>query len=85
MIAVALWALAVSYIGSYYHLSRRGMREAEQFGIPGFIYISYQEYAATENLGRHFALARLYSPLNWLDQTIFGAPGPAVCLLRLSG
>jgi hypothetical protein len=86
MALVAVAALAFSYIGSYYRLSRRGMHEAAEFGVPGFLYVAFREAAATEDLSRHLALAVVYAPLNWLDQRIFGAPAPVVCIMwRLSG
>ncbi len=37
MLIVALTAVVLSYVGSYYRLSRRGMREAAQHGIGGFL------------------------------------------------
>jgi hypothetical protein len=81
MVLVAVAALASSYVGSYYRLSRQGMREAAEFGIPGFLYVPFREAAATEDLSRHHALAVVYAPLNWLDRRIFGAPGPTVCII----
>jgi hypothetical protein len=85
MILVAVSSLMLSYAGSYYRLSRRGMQEATLYGVPGFLYVPFQETAACEDLWRHHTLAWAYAPLNWLDQMIFGFPGPTTCILRLGG
>jgi hypothetical protein len=39
MIIVALAALVFAYAGSYYRLSRRGMREAAMYNVSGFLYV----------------------------------------------
>ncbi len=75
LLAVGL-ALGVAYVGSYGHLSRRGMREAERYGMKGFLYISVKEACEKKDLSRHHALAVLYTPLNWVDRTLLGAAGP---------
>jgi hypothetical protein len=85
MVAVAVFELAFCYVGSYYRLSRQGMREAAEYGMPGFLYVPFQEASAVEDLSRHHALAAVYAPLNWLDRCIFGAPGPTTCIMLLSG
>jgi hypothetical protein len=72
-----LWALLLLYVGSYDHLSQRGMREAKAYNMPGFFYESVEEVAAKRgDLSRHDTLMRLYAPLNWLDQKLFGRMGP---------
>jgi hypothetical protein len=73
---MAVVAVLLAYIGSYYRLSRRGFAEAQDFGLAGFLYVPYQEAAKTEDLSRHHQLAKLYAPLNWLDQLVFGGDGP---------
>ncbi len=86
MVVVAIAAFGFAYVGDYYHLSRRGMREAAEYGIPGFLYVPVREAAATEDLGRHYELATLYAPLNWVDRAIFETPSPVICIMwRLSG
>ena len=78
--ALIVYALLASllalYVGSYYHLSRRGMREAKQYNMPGFFYESVEDVAAKPDLARHDARRRLYAPLNWIDQKLFDAMGP---------
>lgn len=64
------------YWDSYFFLSRRGMREAREYHMKGFLYVPFDEVLRTRSLSRHYALMRLYAPLNLLDQTLFGAPGP---------
>jgi hypothetical protein len=74
-IAVVL-ALFAASAGSYYHLSRRGMREARAYGMKGFLYVPVEEAGAKQDLSRHHALARLYAPLNAVDQALLGVEGP---------
>jgi hypothetical protein len=85
MLAVVFAALVFSYVGSYYRLSRRGMREATEYGMPDFLYVPAEEAAENEGLQRHTALILWYAPLNWLDRKLLGSPGPTTCFLRLSG
>jgi hypothetical protein len=68
--------LLFAYAGSYYRISRRGMREAEEFEIAGFLYIPFNQAAATHDLTPHYRLAIFFLPANWVDQFVFGAPGP---------
>ena len=85
-VLVALACLLCAYAASYYRLSRRGMREAADLGIDGFLYVPSGEAAASEDLTRHYALATFYSPLNWIDRAISGAPSPWISIMwRLSG
>lgn len=74
-LAAALLLLA-AYVGSYYHLSRRGMREARAYNMKGFLYVPAEEAFTSRDLSRHYTLARLYEPLNLIDQTLLGADGP---------
>ena len=79
-LAVVLVLFAV-YVGTYYHASRRGMREAKQFNMCGFLYVPAEEVFARQDLSRHYAMAQIYAPLNWVDREVFGADGPARCIL----
>ena len=87
MLAVLIAALVMWYVGSYYRLSRRGMREAVDYGLDGFLYVPCALAAEPENQLRDFALATWYAPLNWLDRKLFGAPRPATggIMCHLSG
>jgi hypothetical protein len=76
LVACALALLLVPYVGSYYHLSRRGMREAKAYNMQGFLYVPANEVFETRDLSGHYRRMRLYSPLNWLDRTLFGGHGP---------
>jgi hypothetical protein len=85
MLAVAFAAVVMSHVASYYRLSRRGMREAAEYGMPGFLYVPFEEAAEHEDLLlRHYALMAFYTPLNWLDRMVLGAPGPTICDMGLS-
>jgi hypothetical protein len=86
IVLVALCSLLLGYAGGYYRLSRRGMAEAREVSIDGFLYVPFAEAAASEDLTRHYALATFYAPLNWIDRVIFGAPSPWISIMwRLSG
>lgn len=76
LVVCALAVLLAAYVGSYYHLSRRGMREAREYNMQGFLYVPADEVFKTRDLSGHYRRARLYAPLNWLDRTLFGGPGP---------
>jgi hypothetical protein len=87
ILAVALLALALAYVGTYYRLSRRGMREAKPYGIPGFLYVPVQEVLVPpHDLSRQRQLTAFYVPLNGIDRLFFGGDYPACCIMwRLSG
>ena len=77
IVAVAGLSLALAYVGSYYRLSRRGMREASIISLPGFLYVSFEEVAASRgDLTRHHWLMAFYSPVNWIDHHLFGSETP---------
>jgi hypothetical protein len=79
--ACELATLLGLYVGSYYHLSRRGMQEAKQYNMRGFLYVPAGEVFETQDLSGHYFRMRLYAPVNWLDRTLFGSEGPVVCIL----
>lgn len=70
-------AVLACYVGSYYQLSRRGMREAKVMGMEGFLYVPIDEAFATRDLSRHYFRAQFYAPANWVDRTVFGGEGPS--------
>ena len=41
--AVLVICLLLLYVGSYFHLSRRGMAEAAAMGADGFLYMSMKD------------------------------------------
>jgi len=73
---LTLAAVIMAYVGSYYHLSRRGLREAKAQGMEGFLCVPVAEAFATKDLSKHYFRARIYAPLNWVDQEVFGGEGP---------
>jgi hypothetical protein len=76
LIPVAALALAV-YVGSYAHLSRRGMAEARAGGYPFYFYVPRAEVGPeSPGLLRHYRLLRLYEPINRLDRAWFGGGSP---------
>lgn len=90
MIGVALCALVTAYIGSYYRLRQRGLREAPTYGIPGFLYVPVDELFggptgwSKQAYARNRRLALVYVPLNAIDRAIFGCPPPLINVLRLA-
>lgn len=78
LFAVVIFALASAYLGSYYRLSRRGLREAREYGLAGFLYVPFEDAAVAEDLSLHYRLAVFYSPANWIDRQFFGSPGPTL-------
>ena len=81
LLAVVLASLLASYVGCYYRLSRRGMREAAECEMDGFLYLPVDEVVATEDLTRHHRRAVFFAPANWVDRCLFGGPVPATDIL----
>ncbi len=75
-VLIAVCALVSVYVGSYYRLSRRGMREAAANGMAGFLYIPLEGAVAKEDLTDHYRLAAFYGPINWIDRALFGGDDP---------
>src|SRR5260370_17671154 len=71
---LVLLPLLLAYVGSYYYLSRRGIREAEKVHFNGFLYIPMEDLDI-HDLSLHYKLARFYAPLNWIDRTFFSGKG----------
>ena len=92
LILVALALLVCAYLGSYYRLSRRGMAEAKDYGIDGFLYVHCGDIIASAQqtphagMARHYALAIFYEPACWVDRLMFGTATPWISLcVGLSG
>jgi hypothetical protein len=73
---VAVTALLALYVGSYYWLSRRGLQEAKNYGMKGFLYVPTEEVLQSKDLSRHYRLMTFYAPANWVDQLLFNGEGP---------
>ena len=85
MVAIVLCSLLFAYLASYERLKRRGMREAQDYGIVGFLYVPMADAAESESLTRHWFWAYFFAPVNWLDQWFFGAPTPWVDIMDRLG
>ena len=86
LIAWIALALLLTYVGSYYRLSRRGLAEARKYGIKGIVYVDFLEAAKARDLRRHHLIAAFYAPANLIDRTFFGGDGPVDGILwGLSG
>jgi hypothetical protein len=81
LIGALLAAAMVVYVSSYFYLSRRGIAEAEAYGMDGFLYVPAAEVFATEDLSGHYRRCRIYAPINWIDKNVFGGPSPIVGII----
>ncbi len=79
--------LLTAYVGTYYHLSRRGVAEGAEYEFGNsFLYTPLEETCRTEDLTRHRILSFVYAPANWIDRVLFGGPEPATNIVfRLAG
>ena len=66
----------MAYVGTYYHLSRRGIAEAAEYGLEGFLYVPVDDVLASEDLSLHYRRCTLFAPANWVDRHVFGGPPP---------
>lgn len=69
-------SIIVAYGTSYYRISRRGIEEAKDYGLIGFLYVPAEKVFASEDLSEHYRFARFYAPANLVDQSLFGGPPP---------
>ena len=80
MIAVAVAAVLMVYVGNYLRLRHRSYAEKEIHGLIGMIYISADELGP-EAMKKHYRRCMIYMPLNWVDRTLFGGEGHVVCVM----
>ncbi|QEH39185.1 hypothetical protein OJF2_77970 [Aquisphaera giovannonii] len=88
LVAVAVLAVAMAYVGSYDRLKRRGLRQAADYGYPGLPYVDLPGPVDGWDFGRHCAWAIFYEPLNLVDRRLFGGSSHWACLFimtRLDG
>jgi hypothetical protein len=70
------------YVGTYYRLSRRGMAEAEAFGLSYFLYCPVTELSQHEELPwYHYLALWAFDPINRIDRAWFGGGEPCRCIL----
>lgn len=73
-----LVCLLLTYAGSYYWLSRRGMREAAALGVDGLIaYVPMAEMSSGKN-SAHDVLSFIYYPANAIDRRLFHGWSPFI-------
>jgi len=73
--------LLLSYVGSYAYLSRRGMRQAETWGLSCYFYVPLGDPDLRKNdLTRQNRFVRFYAPLNWIDRKFFGGTDPCTAM-----
>ena len=76
--------LLIGYVSSYFYISRLRFQQWGQVQVISFLYIAPVSLANDpEETWRikHGLLAWFYTPINKVDQEVFGAPGPMACLL----
>lgn len=76
MIGALFASLLASYVGTYYRLSRRGMAEAEAYGLEGFLYIPIEEMREPDDLRRQRWRGWCFAPANLIDRYFLGGPKP---------
>ena len=78
---VCLVCLAMGYFGAYVILRNRGIREMNELGSIGILYDSVENVEKSHDLQTHHFRKRLFTPLNLLDQQLFGGPAPIKSIL----
>ena len=68
--------LIVSYLATYYWLTRRERAQLEEYGIRGVLYVPLDEAFRTKDLSQHYRRAKFFAPANWIDQLLFDGDGP---------
>ena len=69
---LVFWILS-AYVGSYYRLSRRGMRDAERYHGICFMYVPLEAFGTSDrDTEAHYRMQDFYDPLNWIDVHLFG-------------
>jgi len=69
------------YLVSYVVLRNRSMRENAPYNTEGMLYESMANIERTHDLTTHHFLARLFMPLNLIDQLLFGGEPPVRSIL----
>jgi hypothetical protein len=85
IVAVAACSLLFAYVGSYYRLSRRGLREMARYDPDEFLYIPMAEATRTNDLTEHYRLMWIYAPANFLDRHLFRGKRPLNLTVRRGG
>jgi len=80
---IFVFSVYCAYVGSYYHLSRRAMTEMGP-DRNAWLYVSYPVVLSTRDpaesntlLQKHVWCERLFRPLSWIDNHVFGNRPPA--------
>lgn len=69
-----LLAIAVvTYLSSYIMHYRRGVADADSFGLPDtFLYVPVESVMQSHDLTFHYRRKKFYKPLNWIHYQWFG-------------
>lgn len=76
LVFLACISIAMAYLGTYYQLRQRGIAEAAEYEMDGFLYAPIEDVFASEDLSVHYKRMRIFAPANWIDRNFFGGPGP---------
>jgi hypothetical protein len=74
--SLCLGILLTLYVGSYYVLSRRGFREADELKWHGFYFVNPPRDSPTWRRW-NYSLVTFYSPLIWIDNALGTGRTPA--------
>lgn len=84
-VAITLLSVVMAHAGAYYRLSRRGIKEAADYELKGFFYVSADEVMTSQDLSTQRRWCLFFAPANWVDQLVFGGPPPIESIMfRLS-
>ena len=84
-ICLTCFCALMAYSGTYYQLSRRGMVDAAEYEMDGFLYVPLHDVLASEDLSAHYRYCVVFAPVSWVDRNIFSGPSPIACIMfRLS-
>jgi len=78
--------LLITYVSSYFYISRRRWEEAARLKSPAFLYVAAERalHEPEESwLPEHYALAYFYMPINALDRDLLGGPSPIMCFFHI--
>ena len=80
--AAVIATLFVSYLGTYAIFYRRGVAEAEQYGLDYFVYVPMADVIAAKAMTRpHELLGPIFDPVNHLHRQWFGGRAACRCIM----
>lgn len=81
LLATLLLAPLMVYVFTYVTLRNRGLSECKQYDSAGFLYDRTDDVLRTHNMRTHEFRMWIFTPLNFVDRTLFNGPDPIRCLM----